>query len=53
MSKNHLIPTETLNKRTQNLGTSSPKQIAQMINAEDFNAALAVKKAAIEGGVTR
>ena len=52
MSKNHLIPTETLNKRTQNLGTSSPKQIAQMINAEDFNAARAVKKAAISIGKT-
>ena len=50
MSKNHLIPTETLNKRTQNLGTSSPKQIAQMINVEDFNAARAVKKAAISIG---
>ena len=52
MSKNHLIPTETVNKHTQNLGTSSPKQIAQMINDEDFNAARAVQKASVSIGKT-
>ncbi len=41
-----LIPTETINPRTTKLDVSSPHQIAQMINAEDFNAAHAVKKAA-------
>lgn len=52
MPKNLLIPTETVNLRTKKLGTSSPKQIAQMINAEDFNAARAVKKASVSIGRT-
>lgn len=46
MSKIRLIPTETVNMHTQKLGQSSVKQIAHLINAEDFNAARAVKKAA-------
>lgn len=41
-----LIPTETVNPRTKKLDVSSPAQIAHMINAEDFAAAKAVKKAA-------
>lgn len=41
-----LIPTESINPRTQKLGSSSAKQMASMINAEDFNAARTVKKAA-------
>lgn len=46
MNKISLIPTESVNPRTKKLDVSSPRQIAQMINAEDFNAARAVKKAA-------
>ncbi|MBQ7908684.1 MAG: N-acetylmuramic acid 6-phosphate etherase [Elusimicrobiaceae bacterium] len=45
MNKHSLIPTETINPRTRKLGSSSPQQIARMINTEDFNAARAVKKA--------
>lgn len=45
MPKMLLIPTESVNPRTKNLALSAPRQIAQMINAEDFNAARAVKKA--------
>ena len=41
-----LIATETVNPHTKKLDISSPRQIAQMINAEDFNAARAVQKAA-------
>lgn len=46
MTKIALIPTESVNPRTKKLDVSSPRQIAQMINAEDFNAARAVQKAA-------
>lgn len=46
MKKIALIPTESVNPRTKKLDVSSPRQIAQMINAEDFNAARAVQKAA-------
>lgn len=46
MKNTPLIPTETINPRTKKLGASSPAQIARMINAEDFNAARAVQKAA-------
>lgn len=42
----NLIPTETVNPRTKKLDSSTPAQIARMINEEDFNAARAVKKAA-------
>lgn len=41
----NIIPTETVNAHTKKLDCSSPAQIARMINAEDFNAARAVKKA--------
>ncbi len=46
MKKENLIPTESVNPRTTYLGHSTPTQIARMINAEDFTAARAVKKAA-------
>lgn len=48
MKKNtrYAIPTETPNARTQNLDRMTPRQIARKINAEDFNAARAVKTAA-------
>lgn len=46
MKKQRLIPTETVNPRTKNLGTATPAQIARMIQAEDLVAARAVKKAA-------
>ena len=45
MPKTNLIPTERPNACTQKLSTASAQQIASMINAEDFNAASAVKKA--------
>lgn len=45
MKKENLIPTETVNPHTKKLDVSSPRQIARLINAEDFNAALAVQKA--------
>ena len=45
MKKETLIPTETVNPRTKKLDVSSPRQIARLINAEDFNAARAVQKA--------
>ena len=41
-----LIPTETVNPHTKKLDVSTPRQIARLINDEDFNAARAVKKAA-------
>lgn len=40
-----LLPTEQNNPRTKDLDKHSPLQIARTINAEDFNAARAVKKA--------
>lgn len=46
MSKIVLIPTETVNPCTRRLGSSTPAQMARMINAEDLVAAHAVKKAA-------
>lgn len=46
MKNNALIPTETVNARTKRLDVASAAQTARMINAEDFNAARAVKKAA-------
>ena len=45
MKKEILISTETVNPRTKKLDVSSPRQIARLINAEDFNAARAVQKA--------
>lgn len=41
-----LLPTERINTRTQRLDRLSPVQAARLINAEDFNAARAVKQAA-------
>lgn len=46
MSKKPLLPTETVNLRTKGLDRASALQVARMINAEDFVAAQAVKKAA-------
>lgn len=46
MKKPALIPTETINPRTRHLGSATAAQMARMINAEDFVAARAVKKAA-------
>lgn len=46
MKKETLISTETVNPRTKKLDVSSPRRIAHMLNAEDFNAARAVQKAA-------
>jgi len=40
-----LIPTEQINPHTKNLDSLTPKQLARVINREDFNAARAVKKA--------
>lgn len=40
-----LLPTEQINPRTQGLDRLSPRQLARVINAEDFTAARAVKKA--------
>lgn len=40
-----MIPTEQTNPRTADLDTLSPRRIAQKINAEDFNAARAVRSA--------
>lgn len=49
-----LSPTEQINPRTQKLDALTPTQIARVINAEDFNAARAVKKANREiAAVTR
>lgn len=45
-STHYNLPTETPNARTRNLDRMSPAQIARKINAEDFNAARAVKAAA-------
>ena len=41
-----LLPTECVNARTQHLDSVPPAQAARLINAEDFNAARAVKQAA-------
>lgn len=40
-----LLPTEQINPHTKNLDRLTPKQLARALNAEDFNAARAVKKA--------
>ncbi|MBR4591795.1 MAG: N-acetylmuramic acid 6-phosphate etherase [Elusimicrobiaceae bacterium] len=40
-----LLPTEQINPHTHGLDRLTPKQLARVINAEDFNAARAVKKA--------
>ena len=45
MKKEILLSTESINPRTKNLDVSSPREIAQLLNAEDFNAAKAVQKA--------
>lgn len=42
------LPTEQVNPRTRGLDKMTPRQIAAAINAEDFNAARAVKKAGKE-----
>ena len=43
-----LPPTEQPNPRTAGLDTLSPRQLARVFNAEDFNAARAVKQAAAQ-----
>lgn len=45
MIKNLNLPTEQVNPRTQGLDRMTPRQLARVINNEDFNAARAVKKA--------
>lgn len=40
-----MLPTEQKNPRTACLDSSTPRQIARLLNAEDFNAARAVKAA--------
>ncbi|WP_424245534.1 N-acetylmuramic acid 6-phosphate etherase [Elusimicrobium posterum] len=45
VEKLNLIPTETRNKKTENLDRLSIPQMVAKINAEDFNAAKAVKAA--------
>ncbi len=46
MKKASLIPTESPNPRTTQLDKASPRQMARLFNAEDFNAARAVRQAA-------
>lgn len=45
MIKNLNLPTEQVNPHTQGLDRMTPRQLARVINNEDFNAARAVKKA--------
>ncbi|MBR4681773.1 MAG: N-acetylmuramic acid 6-phosphate etherase [Elusimicrobiaceae bacterium] len=45
MSMTKTLPTEQINPHTQKLDVLTPMQLARVINAEDFNAARAVKKA--------
>lgn len=46
MKQTQLIATETINPHTKRLDKATPRQAACLINAEDFVAAQAVKKAA-------
>lgn len=46
MKKAPLSPTESVNPHTHHLSTATAKQLARLFNAEDFNAARAVQKAA-------